>query len=307
MSLPFYRRMPPSVLRERARAARDLLGDCRLCVRRCARDRIAGERGWCRAGRELRISGFGPHFGEEPPLVGRHGSGTIFFSHCTLGCVFCQNWETSLEGRGERVTEADLAAIMLGLQDAGCHNINLVSPTHFVPQILEALTIAAGDGLSIPLVYNTGTSDSLEALGLLDGVVDIYLPDAKYADERVALELSRVSGYVDAMKAALVEMQRQVGDLVCKDGIARRGLIVRHLVLPSGVAGSCALVRFVAEEGSREAYVNIMDQYRVARRASSGELERSPYLAQIERPVTRREYEHVVECARRSGLHRFGQ
>ncbi len=305
MELPSYRRMAPSLLRERAQAARRLLEDCRLCVRRCGRDRLAGERGWCRAGRELRISGYGPHFGEEPPLVGRHGSGTIFFSHCTMGCVFCQNWETSLEGRGEQITEADLAAIMLGLQDDGCHNINLVSPTHYVPQVMEAVAIAAGEGLSIPLVYNTGTSETLETLRLLDGVVDIYLPDAKYADDCVALELSRVTGYVDAMKQALLEMQRQVGDLVCEDGIALRGLIVRHLVLPGGVAGGCELMRFIAEEVSRDAYVNIMDQYRMVRRFSARELERNPRLAQIRRPVTRQEYEDVVACARRAGLHRF--
>jgi putative pyruvate formate lyase activating enzyme len=305
MEPPSYRRMPPALLHARATTARQVLDDCRLCVRRCGIDRLGGERGWCRAGRELRISGYGPHFGEEPPLVGRHGSGTIFFSHCTMGCVFCQNYETSLEGRGERVTEAHLAAIMLGLQAAGCHNINLVSPTHYVPQILEAVAIAAEEGLSIPLVYNTGTSETLETLALLDGVVDIYLPDAKYADERVARELSRVSGYVGAMKLALVEMQRQVGDLVCEDGIARRGLIVRHLVLPGGLAGSCELMRFIATEVSRDAYVNIMDQYRVVRRAAPGELEHSPCLAEIQRPVTRQEYDRVVECARRSGLHRF--
>lgn len=305
MELPSYRRMRPALLHERAMAAHRLLSDCRLCVRRCGIDRLTGERGWCRAGRDLRISGYGPHFGEEPPLVGRNGSGTIFFSHCTMGCVFCQNYETSLEGRGEHVTEAELASIMLGLQDAGCHNINLVSPTHYVPQILEAVAIAAGDGLSIPLVYNTGTSETIETLRLLDGVVDIYLPDAKYADDRVAQELSRVSGYVDAMKRALVEMQRQVGDLVCEDGIARQGLIVRHLVLPGDLAGSCALMRFIAEEVSRGAYVNIMDQYRVVRRATPDELKRNPCLAEIQRPVTGQEYNRVVECARRSGLHRF--
>lgn len=305
MKPPSYRLMPPAVLRERALTARRLLGDCRLCVRRCGVDRLAGERGWCRAGRDLRISGYGAHFGEEPPLVGRHGSGTIFFSHCTLGCVFCQNWETSHEGRGERVTGDELAAIMLRLQAVGCHNINLVSPTHYVPQILEAVAIAAAEGLSIPLVYNTGTSESSETLPLLDGIVDIYLPDAKYADDRVARELSRVPGYVDAMKQALVEMQGQVGDLVCEDRIARRGLIVRHLVLPGGIAGSCELMRFLASEVSRDACVNIMDQYRVVRQASPAELERSPCLAQIHRPVTRQEHARVVECARRAGLHRF--
>ena len=222
-----------------------------------------------------------------------------------MGCVFCQNWGTSHEGRGERVVEARLAAIMLRLQAAGCHNVNLVSPTHYVPQVLEAVAIGAEAGLSIPLVYNTGTSESPETLALLDGVVDIYLPDAKYADDRVARVLSRVPGYVDAMKRALVEMQGQVGDLVCEDGIARRGLIVRHLVLPGGVAGSCELMRFLAGEVSRDAYVNIMDQYRVVRHASPAELAGSPCLAQIQRPVTRQEHARVVECARRAGLHRF--
>lgn len=192
-----------------------------------------------------------------------------------MGCVFCQNRETSHEGRGERVTGDELAAIMHRLQAVGCHNINLVSPTHHVPQILEAVAIAAAEGLSIPLVYNTGWSESSETFAQLDGIVDIYLPDAKYADDRVARELSRVPGYVDAMKQALVEMQRQVGDLVCEDGIARRGLIVRHLVLPGGIAGSCELMRFLADEVSRDACVNIMDQFRVVRRASLAELERA--------------------------------
>lgn len=203
------------------------------------------------------------------------------------------------------MTEADLAAIMLGLQDAGCRNINLVSPTHYVPQILAAVAIAAGDGLTIPLVYNTGTSETLETLRLLDGIVDIYMPDAKYADEGVALELSRVSGYVDAMKLAIVEMQRQVGDLVCRDGIAVRGLVIRHLVLPDDVAGSCEVMRFIAGEVSREAYVNIVDQYRVVRRAAPAELEERPCLARIQRPVTRQEYGRVLDCARCAGLHRF--
>lgn len=305
MELPSYRRMSPGQLRERTLAAHRLLGACGLCVRQCGVNRLEGERGWCRAGRQPRISGYGPHFGEEPPLVGRHGSGTIFFSHCTMGCVFCQNWETSLEGRGREVTTAELAGIMLGLQAAGCHNINLVSPTHYVPQILEAVGIAADGGLAVPIVYNTGTSESPRTLRLLDGIVDIYMPDAKYADDGVAAELSRVSGDVKAMKRAIVEMQRQVGDLACDDGVAVRGLIVRHLVLPDGVAGSCELMRFLAEEVSRDAYVNIMDQYRVVRWPTPRELERSPALRRIQRPVTREEHRSVVECARRAGLHRF--
>ncbi len=307
MDPPSYLRMGSSALRDRAKAAQEILGECRLCIRRCGRDRSAGERGWCRAGNTARISGFGPHFGEESPLVGRRGSGTIFFSHCTMGCRYCQNWPTSLEGRGEKVTADGLAAIMLGLQDAGCHNINLVSPTHYAPQILEAVASAADMGLAIPLVWNTGTSESMETLAFLDGVVDIYMPDVKYADDAVALVLSGIPGYVGAMKAAVVEMQRQAGDLACEDGIARRGLIVRHLVLPDGVAGSCALMRFLAREVSRDAYVNIMAQYRVARLPTAAELEGSPLLRRIQRPITREEYGKVVACAERSGLHRFAR
>lgn len=299
--------MAPTALRERACEARALLADCRLCARGCGVNRFEGERGWCGAGEVARISGYGPHFGEEPALVGRRGSGTIFFSHCTLGCLFCQNYETSLLGRGERVSEAELAAIMLRLQEAGCHYVNLVSPTHYVPQILGAVGLAAEAGLAVPLVYNTGTSESPETLALLDDVVDIYLPDAKYADERAALGLSGAPGYVDAMKRAIVEMQRQVGDLVCEDGVAMRGLIVRHLVLPDRVAGSCELMHFLADEVSRDACVNIMDQYRVVRRASADELARNPHLARVQRPVTPAEYREVVACAREAGLHRFAR
>ena len=292
---------------ERAAAARRLLEACRLCARGCDVDRLGGERGWCGAGRELRISGYGPHFGEEAPLVGLHGSGTVFFSHCTLGCIFCQNYETSRGGRGETVSTVELAAIMLRLQAAGCHNINLVSPTHHVLLILEAVAIAAGEGLLVPLVYNTGTNESLKILQLLDGVVDIYLPDAKYADDRVAAALSASPGYVEAMKTALVEMHGQVGDLVCEDGIAARGLIIRHLVLPDDLAGSCEVMRFIAREISTDTYVNIMDQYRVVRPFLPEELERTPCLAGLQRPVTPAEHARVLACARRSGLHRFAR
>ena len=297
--------MGSGALLERATAARRLLEACRLCARGCGVDRLGGERGWCGAGRELRISGYGPHFGEEALLVGRNGSGTVFFSHCTLGCVFCQNYETSHGGRGETVSTVELAAIMLRLQEAGCHNINLVSPTHYVPLILEAVAIAAGEGLVVPLVYNTGTNESLKILQLLDGVVDIYLPDAKYADDRVAAALSASPGYVKAMKAALVEMHRQVRDLVCEDGIAARGLMVRHLVLPDDLAGSCEVMRFIAREISTDTYVNIMDQYRVVRPFLPEELERIPCLARLQRTVTPAEHARVLACARRSGLHRF--
>ena len=305
MPLPAYRRMPHGELVRRAGVARRLLSSCQLCIRRCGANRLDGERGWCRAGLDPRISGFGPHFGEEHPLVGRGGSGTIFFSHCTMGCVFCQNYETSLFGRGEDLTPTGLAAIMLRLEASGCHNINLVSPTHYVPLVLEAVACAAAEGLSVPLVYNTGTNETPETLRLLDGVVDIYLPDAKYADDRVAAALSSLPGYVEAMKDNLVEMQRQVGDLACEDGIAVRGLVVRHLVLPDGLSGGCEVVRFIAEEVSRDAYVNIMDQYRVVRRYTTEECVRNPCIARILRRVTPAEVARVVASAREAGLHRF--
>ena len=305
MSLPGYRRMPPAALLARVEEGRRLLESCCLCIRRCGVNRIDGERGWCRAGADLRISGFGPHFGEERPLVGRRGSGTVFFSHCTMGCVFCQNYETSLLGQGEDLTPTGLAAIMLRLQAADCHNINLVTPTHFVPQILDAVACAVREGLVLPLVYNTGTNETPEALRLLDGVVDIYLPDAKYADDRAASSLSSLPGYVEAMKANLVEMQRQVGDLVCVDGIAVRGLVIRHLVLPDGLSGGCELVRFIANDVSRDAYINIMDQYRVVRRYSPEERVRSLWIERTLRPVTPSEVNRVVACAREAGLYRF--
>ena len=305
MSPPAYRRMARTTLLDRVEEARRLLESCRLCIRRCGVNRLDGERGWCGAGVDLRISGFGPHFGEERPLVGKRGSGTIFFSHCTMGCVFCQNFETSRLGRGEDLTPTGLAAIMLRLEAAGCHNINLVSPTHYVPQVLEAVASAAAEGLFVPLVYNTGTSETLETLRLLDGVVDLYLPDAKYANDRVAAALSSLPGYVAAMKANLLEMQRQVGDLICVDGIAVHGLIVRHLVLPDALSGGCALMRFVASEVSQDACVNIMDQYRVVRQFSPEELAHNPWIERTLRAVTPYEVERVLACARAAGLHRF--
>ncbi|HOT95376.1 MAG TPA: radical SAM protein [Methanoregulaceae archaeon] len=305
MSLPAYRRMPRATLLDRVEEAWGLLESCRLCIRRCGVNRLDDERGWCGAGVDPRISGFGPHFGEERPLVGRGGSGTIFFSHCTMGCIYCQNYETSHLGWGEDLTPDGLAAIMLRLERAGCGNINLVSPTHYVPQILKAVEIAAAEGLSLPLVYNTGTSESPKTLRLLDGVVDIYLPDAKYADDRVAIALSALPGYVEAMKRNLVEMQRQVGDLVCEDGIAVRGLIVRHLVLPDDLSGGCEVMRFIAREVSQNCYVNIMDQYRVVWGELTEKTPRDPCIRRILRPVTPAEVARVIACARKAGLHRF--
>jgi putative pyruvate formate lyase activating enzyme len=289
-------------LEERARIAYDLLRDCTVCPQACHVNRIEDEHGFCRTGLAPMVSSYGPHFGEEPPLVGRNGSGTIFFTNCNMRCVFCQNYEISQCGVGYAIRCEELAGIMLRLQQQGCHNINFVSPSHVVPQILRAVAIAAGQGLSIPLVYNSGGYDSVETLQLLDGVVDIYMPDAKYGRDDVALELSHAKHYVEHMQAALREMHRQVGDLVIRDGLAVRGMIIRHLVLPENLANSEMVMRFIADEISRESYVNVMAQYRPAGEvAKKG---RSPVLAALQRPITGEEFRYAVRCAEENGLHR---
>jgi len=289
-------------LERRVKHAGELLSPCRVCPRQCGVDRSAGKTGYCGGGFLPKVSSFGPHFGEEPPLVGSSGSGTIFFAGCSLRCAFCQNYEISQERYGREVSCEELARIMLWLQDRGCHNINLVSPTHFVPQIVRSVSIAAGQGLAIPLVYNTGSYDSVETLRILDGIVDIYMPDAKYADDEIALVLSEAPRYVEIMEAAIVEMQRQVGDLVIERGIARRGLIIRHLVLPGGLAGSGRVFAFIAERVSRDAYINIMDQYRPCGRV--GDFLADPRLKVLNRRLTVKEYKEAVEAAQRAGLHR---
>ena len=293
--VPAYRRLGLEALRRRAGAAYRQLKRCGLCGRMCAVNRLRGETGVCRAGRQVLISGYGPHFGEEAPLVGTHGSGTIFFTYCNLKCVFCQNYDISWEGAGDVVTVRELAGIMLGLQKRGCHNVNFVSPTHYVPQILAAVYLAARRGLNVPLVYNTGGYDALETLRLLDGIVDIYMPDVKYMDPAVAERLSGVKDYPETARRALREMQRQVGDLVTdRRGIATRGLLVRHLVLPGGLAGTAALVDFLATEISPDCFLNVMGQYRPAYRAR-----RFPPL---DRRPTREEVQAAVRLARDRGL-----
>ncbi len=292
-------------LKERADAAWEMLRDCTVCPQLCHVNRREGQLGFCRSGARPTVSSYGPHFGEEPPLVGRFGSGTIFLTNCNMRCIFCQNYEISQCGGGFEISCEELADIMLHLQNRGCHNINFVSPTHYVPQILRAIDIAASRGLSVPLVYNSGGYDSVETLKLLDGVFDIYMPDAKYGRDDVAWALSRARDYTERMQSALKEMHRQVGDLVIKSGLAVRGLIIRHLVLPANLAGSELVMRFIAEEISRDSYVNVMAQYRVVRPVSEEELRRNPYLAQIQRPITAAEYLYAMDCARRYGLHRF--
>lgn len=295
-----YRRLLTSgELDDRVRLATELLRHCSLCGRACEVDRIAHpEDAGCRTGARAVVDGVGAHHGEEPPLTGTRGSGTIFFSWCNLRCRFCQNWEISQLGIGREVDAADLADMMLELQALGCHNVNLVSPTHVVPQVLEALALAARDGLRLPIVYNTGGYDSAETLRLLDGVIDIYMPDMKYGDSRTAMRTSGISRYVEVNQAAVREMHRQVGDLVVDErGLAVRGLLVRHLVLPGGLAGTEEVVRFLATEISRETYLNLMDQYRPAYRASE--------IPELDRRISRDEFEQAVALARRYGLTRL--
>jgi putative pyruvate formate lyase activating enzyme len=239
-----------------------------------------------------------PHHGEERCLSGWGGSGTIFFSWCNLRCAYCQNWEISWEGEGREVASEELAGLMLGLQGAGCHNVNLVSPSHVVAQVLAAVEIAARRGLSLPLVWNTGGYDSQEALRLLDGVVDVYMPDLKYGDSAVGRRLSRVPDYVEVNRAAVKEMHRQVGDLDLDGrGLARRGLLVRHLVLPAGLAGTEAVMRFLAEEVSPRTWVNLMDQYRPCYRAGE--------ILEMARRPTAADLQEALAAARRGGLERL--
>lgn len=286
-------------LERRAHAAWQRLESCDLCARRCRVSRLVDAKGAaCRTGALAVVHGHGPHYGEERPLTGRQGSGTIFFSWCNLRCVFCQNWTISARGDGVETPPLALARMMLDLQSLGCHNVNLVTPSHVVAQVLAALVLAARRGLRLPLVWNTGGYDSVEALDLLDGVVDIYMPDIKYADDAYSLAYSRAPGYWEACTTALREMHRQVGDLVLDEsGLARRGLLVRHLVLPGGISGTKQVLDFLAREISPNTYLNLMDQYRPAYRA----WQHPP----LDRPVSTSEYQSALLLAAEAGLHRL--
>lgn len=287
-------------LAARVTEAREMLRECCVCPRKCMVDRLAGEKGFCGLGEQAVVSSANPHFGEESPLVGRGGSGTIFFTSCNLKCVFCQNFEISHLMEGQEVDAPALGRLMLNLQEMGCHNINFVTPSHLVPQILDALHSAAMHGLRIPLVYNTGAYDSLETLKLLDGLVDIYMPDLKFMDSPVSKELMDAEDYPQVACAAIKEMYRQVGDLqIDEDGIAARGLLVRHLVMPDGLAGTEEAMRFLADEISPNTYVNIMNQYRPCGRAFEK--------PSINRSTTRGEYALAVEIARKAGITRLDQ
>lgn len=286
-------------LEQRAARAREHEAACDLCARVCGVDRTQ-KAGACHTGQEAWVASFGPHHGEEYPLRGWRGSGTIFFSYCNLRCVYCQNFEISQAPAGHQVSSKELAAMMLSLQELGCHNINLVSPSHVVAEILGALVIAAAAGLRLPLVYNSGGYDSLSALQLLDGIVDIYMPDMKYGEAGQGRKLSKVQHYPGVNQRAVREMHRQVGDLqLDMDGLARRGLLVRHLVLPQRSAGTQQVVRFLANEISPGTYLNLMDQYRPAYNAAK--------YPGINRPVTEGEYQAALRMAFEAGLHRLDQ
>jgi putative pyruvate formate lyase activating enzyme len=287
------------VLEARAKAAVARLRQCRLCPRNCRVDRGQGGLGFCGSGRLARVASYCRHFGEEECLVGQGGSGTIFFAGCNLRCVFCQNADISRESSPDQeVTPGDLAQIMLELQAKGAANINLVSPSHVVPQVLEALPQAADRGLCLPLVYNTGGYDSLETLGLLRQVVDIYMPDAKYWDPDIGFRLSGVPDYPQVAREAIREMHRQVGDLTLdREGLAVRGLLVRHLVLPQGLAGTEPWMAFLARELSPDTYVNLMDQYRPWDEAYA-----QPGL---DRGLDQAEFQMAKIAAKRAGLRRL--
>jgi putative pyruvate formate lyase activating enzyme len=285
-------------LQRRIATLEQLLSPCTLCPRDCRVQRRSGERGQCHAGDQLVLAAAFPHFGEEPPLSGQAGSGAIFISWCNLLCQFCQSWEVNHRGEGEPVSTRELAEIMLDLQGRGCHNINFVTPTHYAPQLIAALPLAIEQGFRLPLVYNCGGYESLDVIRLLDGIVDIYLPDIKFLDPLASDRyLDGAADYPMVVRTILQEMYRQVGDLVLDThGIAQQGLLVRHLVMPGLTQDSQAILRFIADELSPQTYVNIMDQYRPCFQA-----ERSPEIA---RRTTPEEHRAVVEMARGLGLHR---
>jgi putative pyruvate formate lyase activating enzyme len=292
---PAYTKLSSSELKLRSREAFGLLSPCRLCPRQCRKQRLKGERGICQAGPVPEVSSFNLHFGEEPALSGWKGSGTIFFTHCNLRCVFCQNYPISHLGHGNETDAQGIAEMMLELQDDGAHNINLVTPSHMVPWIIDAVAIAREKGLRIPLVYNSSGYDSLEELKLLDGIIDIYLPDMKYNDNSAAEKLSNAADYVETNREAVREMHRQVGDLLTDDtGIALRGLIIRHLVLPQNLAGSRGILEFIAREISKNTAVSLMSQYFPAHRAFD--------FPEISRRISQSEYLLAEQAMAQAGL-----
>lgn len=300
MPIAAYLLLHNGQLAQRVAAAQQLLTSCTLCPRQCRVNRLAGENGFCRIGARARVASYGPHFGEESPLVGRHGSGTIFFAGCNLGCCFCQNYDISQgDAAGEEVSAAELAAIMLELQNIGCHNINLVTPSHVVPQILAALIPALGAGLQVPLVYNCSGYESLKTLTLLDGAVDIYMPDAKFWQPATAARYAAAADYPQRMRETLIEMQRQVGALVVDaEGFARSGLVIRHLLMPGLLEEAKAILHFIAQHLPPDTYLNIMAQYHPCGRAAFAELRGA---------ISSKDYQIALDYAHQQGLHRLDQ
>ncbi|KNF09401.1 hypothetical protein CLPU_3c01790 [Gottschalkia purinilytica] len=281
-------------LEKRANKLKTMLENCVLCPHQCEVNRIKGERGYCKTLDKTVVSGAEAHFGEENELVGKYGSGTIFFSHCNLKCVFCQNYEISHCGIGEEVSAEELADMMLYLQKRKCHNINLVSPGHIVAQIVEAIFIAAKNGLNIPIVYNTNGYDLTDTLRFLDGIVDIYMPDIKFSDDNTARTYLGVKNYYSIAKNAVKEMYRQVGNLKVDNNIAYSGLMIRHLVMPENIAGTEKIMKFIAEEISKDTYVNIMAQYYPMHKANEFE--------ELKRRITREEFLNAISSAKSVGL-----
>jgi putative pyruvate formate lyase activating enzyme len=292
---PSYLNLTEKEFQNRIEQAYQYLESCTLCPHHCQVNRIAGQKGFCRSTEELKISSYNAHFGEEPPISGIYGSGTIFFTNCTLRCIYCQNYPISQLGHGNLTSISDLSKIMLALQRQKCHNINLVTPTHFVPQILKSVAQSRTSGLNIPLVYNTSGYESIEVLKLLDGIVDIYLPDAKYAEDRVAEKYSQAENYSRVNKGTLLEMYRQVGNLkVNKNGIAISGLIIRHLILPYNLSGTDRVLKWIAENISRKTYISLMSQYFPAFEASK--------YKELSRSINKNEYDKAKESFYNYGL-----
>lgn len=284
------------ILQERADRLYRELKNCEICPRNCRVDRLEGKVGFCKTGKKARVYSYFSHYGEEPAISGENGSGTIFFSNCNLGCLYCQNYEFSQLGKGKEVEEEELASYILELQKEGCHNINFVTPTHVIAQILKALILAIEKGLSIPLVYNTSGYDSLEALKLLDGIFDIYLPDARYGDSGIAFKYSQAKDYPTVNKTALKEMYRQVGKAKINDaGVIESGLIIRHLVLPNNLSSTDKIMRFIAQELSPDTYISLMSQYFPCHKAKD--------YHELSRRLRREEYSAAMEIMYSCGLH----
>jgi putative pyruvate formate lyase activating enzyme len=286
------------LLNKKVRQAAEILQSCRLCPRQCNVNRLGGEKGICRTTDQAVVYEYHAHFGEEAPLVGRFGSGTIFFTHCNLKCNFCQNFDISHKGAGKPVSDVELADMMLKLQEEGCHNINFVTPSHVVPQILSAVMLAAERGLTLPLVYNTSAYDAVETLRILDGVIDIYMPDFKFWDPRTSDVTCGAPDYPDAARKSILEMHRQVGDLVMDaSGLAKRGLLIRHLVMPDGLSETREIMKFIASKISMNSYINVMPQYH-----PSGDI---GSVKSLRRQITPQEHALAVQYALEAGLTRI--